>query len=173
MSLSAFPLRNDADYQRALVLLDELWDALPGSAEADVLDVMATLIDVYEKRHRTLPPADPRQVIAFKLRDLGWTQRELGRRLGWGSGRVSEVLSGRRALTLRMVQELSVALGLPPGLLVHDLRVEEPEAVNLRISTAPTASLSYTSASAIPLVASETPPRAGAQVFRFPARAAA
>ena len=114
-----FPLHNDADYQRALTLVDELWDAAPGSPEADVLDVMATLIEVYEKRQRTLPPADPRVLLTFKLRELGWTQRELGRRLGWGSGRVSEVLSGRRALTLRMVQELSAVLGLPPGLLVQ------------------------------------------------------
>jgi HTH-type transcriptional regulator / antitoxin HigA len=171
MPPSAFPLRNDADYQRALALLDDLWDAEPGSPEADVLDIMATLIEVYEKGLRTLPPADPRQVIAFKLRDIGWTQRELGRRLGWGSGRVSEVVSGRRSLTLRMVQELSAVLGLPPGLLVHDLRAEDSGAV--RREDGPGTGPSYTSSSAAAFVVRETPAQAGTQVFRFPSRAAA
>lgn len=133
---TAFALHTDADYRRALALVDELWDAPPGSPEAELLDVMATLIELYEKRTRALPTADPVRLVAFKLRELGWSQRELGRRLGWGSGRVSEVLSGKRALNLRMVQELSAALDLPPGLLVPGVRQAEDDVVWVPISRA-------------------------------------
>lgn len=123
---TAFPIRNENDYHRALDLVDQLWDAHPGTPEADVLDIMATLISVYEKATRELPPADPIALIRFKLRELGWTQRELGRRLGWGSGRVSEVLARKRPLTLRMVQDLGRELGIAPGLLVCDRVDDQP-----------------------------------------------
>lgn len=133
---TAFAVHTDTDYRRALALVDSLWDAAPGSPEAELLDVMSTLIEGYEKRSRTLPPADPPGLIVFKLRELGWSQRELARRMGWGAGRVSEVLSGQRALTLRMVQDLSAALGLPPGSLVPGPGPEEPDHVWVQISRA-------------------------------------
>lgn len=125
--MTPFPIRNDHDLARALAAVDELWNAAPGSPEAETLEVIAQLVDAYEDRHRheVLPPANPRVVLQTKLRELAISQRELGRRLGWGSGRVSEVLSGKRPLTLAMVRALSRVLDLPPGLLVHDV-VDEP-----------------------------------------------
>lgn len=131
--ITPFPIHNDDDYRRALEVVDEFWGAAPGSPEADTLDVMATLVEVYEKASRALPPPDPRALVAFKLRELGWSQRELARRLAWGGGRVSEVLSGRRGLTLRMVQELSAVLGLPAGQLVHESRADDHEHVWVRL----------------------------------------
>lgn len=129
----AFPIRNESDYHRALALIDALWDCEPASPEAELLDVMATLTDLYERQRRDLPAADPRKLVAFKLRELGWSQRELGRRLGWGTGRVSEVLAGRRPLTLRMVRELAAVLELPAGLLVEDGRNDDGEHVWVRL----------------------------------------
>ena len=123
--MHAFLIHNDADLTRAVALVDSLWDAAPGSPEHELLHVMSTLIDQYEARHSSLPSADPVEILAFKLRELGWSQRELGRRLGWSTGRVSEVLGRKRPLTLRMVRELSLVLNLEPGLLVHD--VAEPD----------------------------------------------
>lgn len=49
MTPAPFPLHTDEDYRRALALVDALWDAEPGSAEWATLDIMATLIDAYER----------------------------------------------------------------------------------------------------------------------------
>lgn len=116
--MNAFLIRDDADLQRALALVEALWDATPGTPEHETLEVMAHLVDRYETERRALPAPDPLALVAFALRDRGWSQRRLARALGWGGGRVSEVLSGKRALTLRMVQELARVLELPAGLLV-------------------------------------------------------
>jgi HTH-type transcriptional regulator/antitoxin HigA len=118
--MHAFPIRNDADLDRAIALIDDLWDAAPGSTEADLCEVMAQLVEAYEARElsQVLPPPNPRLVIDAKRKELQWSQRELGRRLGWGSGRVSEILSGKRDLTLAMIRDLERVLGIPPGLLV-------------------------------------------------------
>lgn len=135
---TAFPIRNDEDLSRAIALIDALWSAEPGSPEADLLEVMSTLVDRYEAEQSELPAADPIELIRFKLGELGWSQRELGRRLGWSSGRVSEVLGRKRPLTLAMVQSLSRVLGLPAGLLVHDhaCAEDDPHAVALPPSLA-------------------------------------
>lgn len=117
--MQAFPIRNESDHARALALVEELWEAVPGSANAVLVEVMSALIDAYESKHSFLPAADPLDVIADRLHQLGWSQRELARRLGWGTGRVSEVLNRKRSLTLAMVRQMSRCLTIPAGLLVH------------------------------------------------------
>ena len=68
--------------------------------------------------HIPTPPPFASQIRA-ELQARGWSQRELGRRLGWSSaGRVSEILSGRRELTLAMVRDLCVVLELSADALV-------------------------------------------------------
>ncbi len=117
------PLRNDDDLKRALARVDALWGSPPGGADGDELDVLLALVEHYERQHHPLPPADPIDVIEYKLHELGWSQRELGRQLGWSSGRVSEVLGRKRGLTLAMVQQLATVLALDAALLVG---VERP-----------------------------------------------
>ncbi len=132
--LTPFPIRNDADYERAVELVARLLDVPSGTPEANTLEIMAALVEAHERAHRALPPPDPRKLIAFKLRELGWSQRHLARKLGWGSGRVSEVLSGRRPLTLRMVRQLAGALGIPAGLLVAEVGEEDGRAPWVRVA---------------------------------------
>lgn len=129
--MHAFLIRNEEDYARAIELVDALWDSVPGTPEHHTLDVMAELIDRYESAHRDLPAPDPIALIRFKLKELRWSQRELGRRLEWPAGRVSEVLGGKRALTLRMVQDLARVLELPPGLLVPGAQAHTPAEVDV------------------------------------------
>jgi HTH-type transcriptional regulator/antitoxin HigA len=121
--MRAFPIRNDADLERACALIEDLWEGEyeQDSPEANLLEVMSTLVDLYEAAHSTLPPPNPIELIEFKLRERGWSQRELARQLGCGSGRISEILSRKRQLTLDLVRRISVVLDIPPGLLVHDV----------------------------------------------------
>lgn len=129
-------LETATDYTAALARIDALWDAAPGTPDAVELDRLAELVHDYESRLRreALPPARPGEVVAARLRELGWSQRELGRRLGWSAGRVSEVVSGKRALTLAMVRGLAEVLDIPATVLVHSEATEEPPAVWVRVS---------------------------------------
>lgn len=134
--MTPFLIRNDADYDRALELVQSLWSAAPGTADAALLELMAERIQAFEavELAEVLPPADPRKLIAYKLRELGMSQRALAKKLGWSSGRVSEVIAGKRALTLAMVRDLAAALTIPAGLLVHDVHAPEDGAVWVRVA---------------------------------------
>lgn len=38
------PIKNQQDYELAMVTIEKLWDAQLGSTEADKLDILATLV---------------------------------------------------------------------------------------------------------------------------------
>jgi HTH-type transcriptional regulator/antitoxin HigA len=45
------PIRNEEDYERALHRVESLLDSPKGSARSDELDILAALIEAYERRH--------------------------------------------------------------------------------------------------------------------------
>jgi HTH-type transcriptional regulator / antitoxin HigA len=59
MAVDVKPIRTEADYDAAMAEVEVLWGAANGSAEGDRLDVLATLIDVYETKHYPMDPPDP------------------------------------------------------------------------------------------------------------------
>ena len=61
------PIRTKRDYERALRRIETLMDADPGSDEGDELEVLATLVDVYEEKHFPVGAADPVEAILFRM----------------------------------------------------------------------------------------------------------
>jgi HTH-type transcriptional regulator/antitoxin HigA len=112
------PIRNDPDYRAALEEIERLWDAEPGTAEGDHVEVLATLVEAYEASHHPIPPPDPIAAIEFMLEQKGLTRRDLEPAIG-SRGRVSEVLNRKRPLTLPMVRALSALLQIPMEVLAQ------------------------------------------------------
>jgi HTH-type transcriptional regulator/antitoxin HigA len=106
------PIRTDEDLRRALRRLEKVFQAAEGSAQADERDVLVTLIEAYENKHYDFGPADPVEAIRFRMEQEGLTPRDLEPYIG-ASGRVSEVLSRKRPLSLRMVKRLHDGLKIP------------------------------------------------------------
>ena len=113
------PIRTEADHAAALHRIDHLMDAEPGTPEGDELDVLATLVEAYEDRHFPIADPDPLAAIQFRMEQLGLTRKDLEPLLG-SRGRVSEVLNGRRALSLQMIRRLNRELGIPLESLVGE-----------------------------------------------------
>jgi HTH-type transcriptional regulator/antitoxin HigA len=111
------PIRTDEDHAAALQRIDRLMDAKAGTPEADELDVLVTLVEVYEERRFPIADPDPVSAIQFRMDQMGLTRKDLEPLLG-SRGRVSEVLNGRRALSLQMIRRLNHELGIPLESLV-------------------------------------------------------
>src|SRR4029453_992824 len=99
------PIRSDADYRSALKEIERSWDADPGTAEADHVEVLSTLVEAYEAEHHPIPAPDPIAAIEFMMEQKGLTRRDLEPAIG-SRGRVSEILNRKRPLTLPMVRAL-------------------------------------------------------------------
>ena len=113
------PVRTEAEYDAALIDIDALMDARPGTSDGDRLEVLVTLVQVYEARHHPVPPPDPVDAIRFRMEQAGLTPRDLEPYIG-SRARVSEVLNRRRALTLPMIRRLADGLQLAADVLVRE-----------------------------------------------------
>ncbi|MBI4184525.1 MAG: transcriptional regulator [Proteobacteria bacterium] len=112
------PIRTRADYRAALKEAERLWDARPGTPEGDRVEVLVTLIEVYEARHHPIPAPDPIAAVLFMMEQKRLTRRDLEPAIG-SRGRVSETLARRRPLTLPMVRRLAALLNIPAEVLVR------------------------------------------------------
>ena len=117
------PIRTKRDHERALLEIQRLWDAKPGTAEDDRLDVLATLVDAYETKHFQIDPPDPIEAIRFRLEQQGLDPSALVGVIG-GRSRVYEVMKGQRALSLEMIRRLHERFGIPAEVLIRQVRTK-------------------------------------------------
>jgi HTH-type transcriptional regulator/antitoxin HigA len=113
------PIKNARAYNRALREIERLWNARPGSPAHDKLDVLATLVEAYERQHHEIAPPDPIEAIRFRMEQLGLSRKDLEPYIG-GRARVAEVLNRKRRLSLPMIRKLHEGLGIPADVLIHD-----------------------------------------------------
>lgn len=112
------PIRTKADHRAALKEVERLWDAAPGTPDGDRAEILVTLIEAYEARHFPIPAPDPIAAIEFMMEQKGLVRRDIEPAIG-SRGRVSEVLTRKRPLTLPMVRALSALLDIPAEILVQ------------------------------------------------------
>lgn len=111
------PVRDHAGYKRAKERVEELITAEPGTAEADELEVLATLVDQWERQHFPIPEPSPIEALRFRMEQQRLQPRDLEPLIG-SRARVSEVLSGKRPLSLDMIRALRDHLDIPAHVLV-------------------------------------------------------
>jgi HTH-type transcriptional regulator/antitoxin HigA len=104
-------LKTEAEYNIALERTIEIFHSEEGTPESDELDVLLLLIKDYEDRHYNIPAPDPIEVIKLKLEEMGLKRKDLEPIIG-SKGYVSQVLSGKKELTLKMVKGLHRYLGI-------------------------------------------------------------
>jgi HTH-type transcriptional regulator/antitoxin HigA len=121
------PIKTQADYRAALEEVERLFDAVPNTVEGDRLEILTTLIEVYEERHFAIPLPDPIEAILYFLESRGLSRRDLEPYIG-ARARVSEVLNRKRPLTIGMIRKLHAGLGIPAEVLIQPYSSEESAA---------------------------------------------
>ncbi len=113
------PIRTEQDHKTALARIDELMDAEFGSPEGGELDVLVDLVELYESKHEPMEYPSPLAAIEFRMEQAGLTRRDLVPFIGTRA-KVSEVLSGKRAITMPMARALHEHLGIPAEVLLQE-----------------------------------------------------
>ncbi|MDP1726340.1 MAG: helix-turn-helix domain-containing protein [Bacteroidota bacterium] len=113
------PVKTAKDYKAALNRLNQIFDAKPGTAVGDELDILALLIEKYEEEKYPIEAPDPIEAIKFRMEQLGYKQKDLEDIIGY-KGRVSEILNKKRKLSLEMIRKLHFALHIPTDVLVQE-----------------------------------------------------
>jgi len=112
------PIKKEWDYEQALRRVESLWNSPEGSPKGDELDILATLIEAYEREHYPVDLPDPVEAIKFRLEQEGKDSRALIGVIGQRT-RVYEVLRGKRSLSLHMIRDLHDKFGIPANVLIQ------------------------------------------------------
>lgn len=118
------PIKTEADHEAALVEIEHLWDAEDGTAEADRLEILTTLVEAYEEAHFPMDMPEPIEAIKFRLEQLGEDKKALIGIIG-NRTRVYEVLRRDRALSLAMIRQLNERLKIPAEILIRPVRLRK------------------------------------------------
>src|ERR1017187_7483658 len=121
-------IRTEADYDAALKRIDALIDAEHGTPAGEELDVLTDLVGLYESRHLPMGYPSPVEAIRFRMEQGGVSPRDLVPLIG-SRAKVSEILSGKRPITMQMARALHANLGIPADVLLQQPGGELPSAL--------------------------------------------
>jgi HTH-type transcriptional regulator/antitoxin HigA len=125
--LAVRPIRTRADHRAALREIEGLMSARIGTPEGDRLEVLATLVEAWERKHFPMDAPDAIEAIRFCMEQRGLTARDLVPMIGQ-LNRVYEVLGRKRPLTLPMIRRLHEGLGIPAESLIRGTDAKGPKA---------------------------------------------
>ncbi len=112
-------IKNEREYEDALARVYDLMqlDLADNSPELDELETLSLFVEYYEDKYYPIDPPNPIDAITFRLEQLGKEKSELAKILGTRA-RQSEILSGKRKLSLTMMRKLHATLGIPAESLI-------------------------------------------------------
>jgi len=118
-------IKTKQQYRRYLEEVDRLvpLDPDPETPEGARLELLAKLVEDYEKERFKFRKPDPVEAILFRMEEQGLRQKDIADIVG-GKNRASEVLSRKRPLTLAMIRALHEKLGIPSELLIQQPAAE-------------------------------------------------
>lgn len=110
-------LKTEAEYneacERIYQLINSSEDAVePNSPEGEEIELLSLVVERYEQEKHQLAPPTPIEAIKFRMEQMNLKQADVAPLFG-GKTRVSEVLNGKRNLTLKMITLLNRYLGIP------------------------------------------------------------
>lgn len=107
------PIRDDDHLKEAQAVIDRLLTVRLDAGEEQYLDTLTTLVSAYEDEYHPIPAVPPHDLLAFLLASNGRSQADLVRATGIAKATVSDVLSGKRALTVDQMHAVGRYFGLP------------------------------------------------------------
>lgn len=114
------PIKTQQEYDVALARTYELMQTaiIEGSANSDELEVLSILVKEYELVLYPIAYPNPLEAIRFRVEQMNLSENELSNILG-NRSRKSEILSGKRKLSLSMIRKLTEVLNIPAEVLIQ------------------------------------------------------
>ena len=114
-------IKTEAEYQATLARIEKIFDAKPGTAKGDELELLLLLVETYEEKTCPIDAPDPIAALRFRMEQDGLKPKDLIPYIG-SKSKVSEVLTGRRPLSLTMIRKLVMGLHLPAEVAISQTK---------------------------------------------------
>lgn len=113
-------IKDEQEYDRVVAevgrMMERDEDDL-SAEEGSLLEMMAILVEDYDREHYPLPPLQPHKMLVYLMEERGLKPHDLLKVLG-SKSRVSEALSGKRGISKAQAKKLAAFLHVPLDLLI-------------------------------------------------------
>lgn len=119
-------IKTDEEYEATLARIEEIFHSEPGTPEFDEMELLVSLVERYENEKYPIEAPDPISAIKFRMEQQGLKNKDLIPYIG-NKSKVSEVLSGKRSLSLNMIRKLHDGLDIPLESLIKEPEKRLPD----------------------------------------------
>lgn len=113
------PIHGPDEHEAALAVIGRIMELdAPDEADLAMLETLAILVERYEEKVFPLDRPSPLEAIRFRMDQMGLSRSQLSAFTGLPKSRVSDVLNGKRALSLEMIRVLHEKLKIPTDILI-------------------------------------------------------
>jgi HTH-type transcriptional regulator/antitoxin HigA len=110
-------IRTEEEYEAAIARIYSLMNSTDkqieiGSEKGDEVELLSLLVERYEEDNFPISAPDPIEAIKLRMEQMNLKQKDIAPLFG-GETRASEVLNGKRQLTLKMITMLNRYLDIP------------------------------------------------------------
>ena len=111
-------IKTEEDYDKALKQLAIVFHAKPDTPEGDLLEVISLLIHEYEQKHHKIVPLTPLEALKYEMEEQGLSQSGLAKRMGLSKSTISEILGGKKQMSINFLKFIHNELGIPAHILL-------------------------------------------------------
>ncbi len=112
------PIKTDLDYKLALKKMVSIFNAEANTEDGDTLEVLSLLISDYEKKNYPIANLSPIEALNYEMQEQGLSQNNLAQKFGISKSTVSEILSGKKQMSIKFLKHLHNDLGISASLLL-------------------------------------------------------
>ena len=127
-------IKTQAQYEATLARIEAIFDARPGTAKGDELELLLLVVETYENKKYRIELPDPIEALRFRMEQDGLKPKDLIPYIG-SKSKVSEVLSGQRPLSLTMIRKLVTGLHLPAEVALRETKTAPARRAAPRVGT--------------------------------------
>jgi len=109
-------IKNERDYKQALRSLEAVFDETRGNL-AEYAETLTVLIEYYESEIFPMKESGDIEVLKFLMKQNGLKQKDLIGVVG-SKSTVSEILNGKRSLTLQQIRSLANKFNVKPATFI-------------------------------------------------------
>ncbi len=112
------PIKTEQDYELALKKLETIFHAKPNTPEGDLLEVLSLLVHEYEQKHYKIESLSPLEALKYEMEEQGLSQTGLAKRVGMSKSTISEIINGKKQMSINFMKFLHNELGIPAHILL-------------------------------------------------------
>ncbi len=115
-------IHNDKEYEKAVEIIDQVWASEEGSYDFNRFEILAELIDAYERKRWPIDFPDPIEAINFYMNQKSLCSDDLGEILE-STQLAANILNRKAPLSLEIVWKICSAWSIPAESLIKPYSV--------------------------------------------------